>query len=103
MEPLIAIVAVILLGLILFLIMRNRRRANASDVLPPPELSDPVDYTSLPYEEPTTWSDRFRKASPATKALLFLLPLALIVILAIVYFGFLQTGPTTANTTSEPA
>jgi flagellar FliL protein len=98
----IVIVAIVVLAVVLvalFLIQR-RRRAN-SEVLPPPELGDPVDYTSLPYEEPTTWSDRFRNASPATKLLIVLLPLVAIISLGVI-FATLQSGGESASAEPTP-
>src|SRR5919108_4113668 len=97
----IAIVVAILLLLIAIPVLVRRRRAGRDEVLPPPELSQPVDYTSLPYEEPTSWSDRFARASPATKLLLVLVPLVVIVGLAVLVLTFLQPLPSAESPTPE--
>src|SRR3712207_3594778 len=77
----IVVLAVVFVGLILI----QRRRRASSEVLPPPELGQPVDYTSLPYQEPTSWSDRFRNASPAAKLLIVLLPLVAIISIVVLF------------------
>jgi flagellar FliL protein len=96
------IVAVVLAGLIVFLVIQSRRRANEADVLPP-ELGDPVDYTSLPYEEPTTFRDRMRDAPPATKALLVLLPIVLLATCGVIYVTFFSQPPSDLATNAVPA
>ncbi|NOK60727.1 MAG: hypothetical protein GFH27_549289n291 [Chloroflexi bacterium AL-W] len=98
----IALLAVVLAMLISLLVVQTRRRAKDAEIIPPPEVGDSVDYTSLTYEEPTTWSDRFRQASPAAKALLVLLPLVLLASIGIIYFAFLyQPGATATSETPE--
>jgi flagellar FliL protein len=96
-----AILILVFIGLIVLIVVRLRRSANA-DVLPPPELSEPIDYTSLPVEEPTTLAERFRSAPLATKLLVVLLPLLVIfglIILALNFFG----GAPEAGTPTPPA
>ena len=73
------VVVVVLLILIAIPVLVRRRRAGQEDVLPPPELGQTVDYTSLPYEEPTSLSDRLRDAPIGVKLLLALVPFAVIV------------------------
>src|ERR1041385_8219037 len=73
------VVVVVLLILIAIPVLIRRRRASQEDVLPPPELGQAVDYTSLPYEEPTSLSDRLREAPIGVKLLLALVPIAVIV------------------------
>ena len=99
----IALLAVVLAIFISLLVVQTRRRAKDTDIIPPPEVGESVDYTSMEYEEPTTWSDRFRQASPAAKALLILLPLVLLASIGIIYFAFLYQpgGNATAETTEE--
>jgi hypothetical protein len=61
-----AVVVVVLLILIAIPVLVRRRRASQEDVLPPPELGQAVDYTSIPYEEPTSLGDRLREAPMAS-------------------------------------
>jgi hypothetical protein len=90
----------VLVLLIAIPVLIRRRRAGADEVLPPPELGQQIDYTSLPYEEPTGLGDRFRRLSIGAKLLLFLVPLVLIVAIVIGVMSF-QTTPedTTAQVT----
>jgi flagellar FliL protein len=88
----IGIVVLILLVLIVIPVLLRRRRAAREEVLPPPELGQAIDYTSLPFEEPTSLGDRFRQASPAVKLLAFLVPLVIIVAGIVLWFTFLR-GP----------
>src|SRR4029079_17617863 len=74
-----AVVVVVLLILIAIPVLLRRRRASQEDLLPPPELGQSVDYTSLPYEEPTSLGDRLREAPIGVKLLLALVPIAVIV------------------------
>src|SRR5262245_28684588 len=90
-NPLIIVVIVLVLVLLIAIpVLIRRRRAGADEVLPPPEMGAQVDYTSLPYEEPTGVADRFRNASIATKLLIFLVPLVLIVGGVIAYITLSQ-------------
>ncbi|HEU5088156.1 MAG TPA: SH3 domain-containing protein, partial [Roseiflexaceae bacterium] len=68
--------ALVIIGVIVVVI--RRRRGQAADVAPPVDIGEPVDYTSIPYEEPTSLGDRFRNASPIVKALVILVPLLVI-------------------------
>src|SRR5919199_299060 len=93
----IAIVVAVLLLLIAIPVLVRRRRAGHEEVLPPPELGQAIDYTAIPYEEPTSWSDRLARASPATKLLLVLVPLVVIVGAVVLFLTFLQQPSGAAN------
>jgi Bacterial SH3 domain len=98
-NPLIIVVIVLVLVLLIAIpVLIRRRRASAEEVLPPPDVGAQVDYTSLPYEEPTTLADRFRNASIGTKLLLFLVPLVLIVGGVIGYIALFPSGNGGATT-----
>jgi flagellar FliL protein len=98
-NPLIIVVIVLVLVLLIAIpVLIRRRRASADEVLPPTDVGAQVDYTSLPYEEPTTMADRFRNASIGTKLLLFLVPLVLIVGGVIGYLAWFPTGDGGATT-----
>jgi uncharacterized protein YgiM (DUF1202 family) len=98
-NPLIIVVIVLVLVLLIAIpVLIRRRRASAEEVLPPPDVGSQVDYTSLPYEEPTTIGDRFRSASIGTKLLLFLVPLVLIVGGVITYIALFPGGEEGATT-----
>src|SRR6266508_2229397 len=99
----IAIVVLVLVLLIAIPVLIRRRRAVAEEVLPPPELGHQVDYTSLPYEEPTGLSDRFRRLSIGAKLLLFLVPLVLIVAIVIVAMLFQSSANPDIATQVAPA
>src|SRR6266545_1700405 len=83
-----AVVVVVLLILIAIPVLLRRRRASQEDVLPPPELGQAVDYTSLPYEEPTSLGDRIREAPIGVKLLLALVPIAVIVAAVVLWLTF---------------
>src|SRR5215212_4760118 len=83
-----AVVVVVLLILIAIPVLLRRRRAGREDLLPPPELGQAVDYTSLPYEEPTSLGDRLREAPIGVKLLLGLVPLAVIVAGVVLWLTF---------------
>lgn len=93
----IAVVVLILLLLIAIPVVVRRRRASSEEVLPPPELGQSIDYTSLPFEEPSGWRERFARAPVATKLLLVLVPLVLIVSLVVLAVTFLR-APAIADT-----
>src|SRR5262245_27548437 len=101
-NPLIFVVIVLVLVLLIAIpVLIRRRRANADEILPPPDVGSQVDYTSLPYEEPTTMADRFRSASIGAKMLLFLVPVVLIVGGVIAYMALFpggEVGPIVQNT-----
>ncbi len=90
------VAVIVIIGVALFVV---RRRARDADVLPPPELSDPVDYTSLPVEEPLTFGDRVRAAPLALKLLAVLLLIGLIAVIGIAYYAFVQPN----NIATTPA
>jgi flagellar FliL protein len=100
----IAVVVILLLILIAIPVLLRRRRASQEEVLPPPELGQAVDYTSLPYEEPTSLSDRLRQAPAGIKLLLALVPIAVIVAGIVLWLTFFNTpgGSTATNPTSVP-
>jgi hypothetical protein len=98
-NPLIIVVIVLVLVLLIAIpVLIRRRRAGADEVLPPPELGQQIDYTSLPYEEPTGLGDRFRRLSIGAKLLLFLVPLVLIVAIVI---GVMSLQPTPEDITTQ--
>src|SRR5262245_52285745 len=98
-NPLIFVVIVLVLVLLIAIpVLIRRRRARADEVLPPPDVGSQVDYTSLPYEEPTTLADRFQSASIGTKLLIFLVPLVLIVGGVIAYMALAPSGEEGATT-----
>src|SRR3954451_14287880 len=91
------VVVVVLLILIAIPVLIRRRRASQEDVLPPPELGQAVDYTSLPYEEPTSLGDRLREAPIGVKLLLALVPIAVIVAGVVLWLTFFNNpGPSVA-------
>ena len=99
------VVVVVLLILIAIPVLVRRRRASQEDVLPPPELGQAVDYTSLPYEEPTSLSDRLRDAPIGVKLLLALVPFAVIVagiVLWLTFFSNPGAGTAVAPTPTPP-
>jgi Bacterial SH3 domain len=100
-----AVVVVVLLILIAIPVVVRRRRAGREDVLPPPELGQAVDYTSLPYEEPTSLGDRLREAPIGVKLLLALVPIAVIVagvVLWLTFFNNSGGGTAVAPTPTPP-
>jgi hypothetical protein len=54
---LIAVLVALLIGALILIIVR--RRAASNQDMPMPDIGDPVDYTSMPVEEPTNWGERF--------------------------------------------
>src|SRR6266487_2454694 len=101
----IAVVVVVLLILIAIPVLLRRRRAGQEDVLPPPELGQQVDYTSLPYEEPTSLGDRLRQAPIGVKLLLGLVPIAIIIAAVVLWLAFFNTsgsGTATNPTAIQP-
>lgn len=99
----IAGVVLVLLVLIAIPVLVRRRRAGQDAVLPPPELSQQVDYTSLPYEEPKTLGERLRDAPAAVKLLLGIVPLALIIAAFVVWQAFFTTPNPAQNIPPPPA
>src|SRR6266508_5679810 len=99
-----AVVVVVLLILIAIPVLLRRRRASQEDVLPPPELGHAVDYTSLPYEEPTSLGDRLREAPIGVKLLLALVPIAVIVAGVVLWLTFFSSpgGSTAVAPTPAP-
>src|ERR1700710_3088002 len=94
----IAVVVVVLLILIAIPVLLRRRRAAQEDVLPPPELGQQVDYTSLPYEEPTSLGDRLRQAPIGVKLLLALVPIVIIIAAVVLWLALFSSPPTVAVT-----
>src|SRR5689334_20299360 len=97
-----AIVVVVLLILIAIPVLVRRRRASQGEVLPPPELGQAVDYTSMPYEEPTTLGERLRQAPIGVKLLLGLVPLAIIIAGVVLWYTLFSGGTSTANVPPPP-
>ncbi|HNP70554.1 MAG TPA: SH3 domain-containing protein, partial [Kouleothrix sp.] len=97
----IAVVVLVLVVLIAIPVLVRRRRAAQGEVLPPPELGQPVDYTSVPYVEPKTLGERFRDAPIGVKLLLILVPLALIIAGFVVWQAFFS-APEVANVPPPP-
>jgi flagellar FliL protein len=97
-----AIVVVVLLILIAIPVLVRRRRASQEDVLPPPELGQAVDYTSLPYEEPTSMGDRLREAPIGVKLLLALVPIAVIVAGVVLWLTFFNNPGTSTAVVPTP-
>lgn len=93
------VVVVGIIGAALFIV---RRRARDADVLPPPELGDQVDYTSLPVEEPVTFGERVRAAPLALKLLAGLLLIGLMAVIGIAYFAFVQSDGTATTPVGPP-
>jgi SH3-like domain-containing protein len=98
----IAIVVLVLLILIAIPVLLRRRRAAQGEVLPPPELGQAVDYTSMPYEEPTTLGERLRQAPVGVKLLLGLVPLAIIIAGVVLWYTFFSQPGGSANTPPAP-
>src|SRR6188474_3269095 len=100
----IAIIVVVLLVLIAIPVLLRRRRAAREEVLPPPELGQSIDYTSLPYEEPTSLGDRLREAPIGVKLLLALVPIVVIVAAVVLWLTFFNTpgGGTAVVPTPTP-
>jgi hypothetical protein len=87
-----SIVAILIVAFILFIV---RPRAARPDDLPLPdiaEISQPIDYTSLPEEAPRSLGERFRAAPPAIKALILLAPVALIGVIVVLLLTFGGSG-----------
>jgi hypothetical protein len=94
-NPIILVVVVIVLVILIAIpVLVRRRRAGQEDVLPPPELGQAVDYTSLPYEEPTSLGDRLREAPIGVKLLLALVPIAVIVAAVVLWLTFFNNPGT---------
>src|SRR4051794_13022141 len=105
-NPIILVVVVIVLVILIAIpVVIRRRRSSQEDVLPPPELGQAVDYTSLPYEEPTSLGDRLREAPIGVKLLLALVPIAVIVagvVLWLTFFNNSGGGTAVAPTPTPP-
>jgi flagellar FliL protein len=101
-NPIILVVAVIVLLILIAIPVLLRRRRASQDVLPPPELGQSVDYTSLPYEEPTSFGDRLRQAPVGVKLLLTLVPIAVIVAGVVLWLTFFRNSGTVAVEPTPP-
>jgi hypothetical protein len=99
-----AVVVVVLLILIAIPVLIRRRRAGQEELLPPPELGQAVDYTSLPFEEPTSLGDRLREAPIGVKLLLALVPIVVIVAAVVLWLTFFNNpgGSTAVVPTPTP-
>ncbi len=103
------ILIVLLFGAILIVaiafILARRRRAARQNELPLPDIggiSETIDYTSLPVEEPRTLGERFRAASPAVKALIVLAPIVLIGVIVVLVLTFAPGDSGTPSTPPPP-
>jgi flagellar FliL protein len=97
-----SIVAILIVAFILFIV---RPRAARPDDLPLPdiaEISQPIDYTSLPEETPRSLSERFLAAPLAIKALVLLAPVVLIGVIAALLLTFGGLGGSNATPTPVP-
>jgi flagellar FliL protein len=102
-NPIILVVVVIVLVILIAIpVLIRRRRAAQEDVLPPPELGQAVDYTSLPYEEPTSLGDRLREAPIGVKLLLALVPIAVIVAAIVLWLTFFNNPGTSTAVVPTP-
>src|SRR5690349_12507266 len=91
-NPIILVVVVIILVVLIVIpVVVRRRRASQEEVLPPPELGQSVDYTSLPYEEPSSLGDRLREAPIGVKLLLALVPIVVIVAAFVLWLTFFNS------------
>jgi flagellar FliL protein len=85
------VVIVIAVGAVLFVRYRRSKSDTLADV-PPPDIGELVDYTSMPEEpEPQSWQERLAGLSTANKVLLALVPLILIG--AVVALVLMLTSP----------
>ncbi len=97
-----SIVAILIVAFILFIV---RPRAARPDDLPLPdiaEISQPIDYTSLPEEAPRSLGERFLAAPLAIKALVLLAPVVLIGVIAALLLTFGGLGGSNATPTPVP-
>jgi flagellar FliL protein len=104
-EILIALLVGAILIVAIALVVARRRRAARPDELPLPDvggISEAIDYTSLPEEEPRTLGERFRAAPSAVKALLVLAPIVLIGVIAVLVLTFAQGDSGTPATPLPP-
>lgn len=102
MDLLLPIIIVLVIVLVVLFFLQRRQRAN-SDVLPPPELGQPIDYTNPELQEPETLADRIRNAPLGVK---LLVPLGLVALLILggVAYSALQplAGSGQVKPTPEP-
>lgn len=97
----IGVIVLVLLVLIAIPVLARRRRAGHDEILPPPDLGQPIDYTSIPIEEPVSPAERFKQASPFVKVLVVLVPLLVIVGGVVLYMTFLGS-PSASQATPTP-
>jgi SH3-like domain-containing protein/flagellar basal body-associated protein FliL len=100
------VVIVIAGGAVLFVRYRRSQSDTLADV-PPPDIGELVDYTSMPEEpEPQSWQERLAGLSMANKVLLLLVPLILVgAVVALVLMLSAPDGGTAAEAptpTPEP-
>jgi flagellar FliL protein len=82
------------------MIRRRRKQAQGEDASQPIDLGQPIDYTSIPYEEPTSLLDRFRNAPPAIRILVILVPL--VVIAGLIALALAVSSPTQTQVAQQP-
>jgi flagellar basal body-associated protein FliL len=94
------VVIVIAVGAVLFVRYRRSKSDTLADV-PPPDIGELVDYTSMPEEpEPQSWQERLAGLSMANKVLLLLVPLILIG--AVVALALMLTSPSGGTAANAP-
>ncbi len=77
--PIIGLIFIALIIVVVIIVIIRRRRAQSGEAgVVPLDIGQPVDYTSITVEEPTSLVDRFRNAPPAMRALMLLIPLVVI-------------------------
>jgi flagellar FliL protein len=84
-------IALVIVGVIVVFLRRRRKQAQGEAAAPPTNLGGPIDYTSIPYEEPTSLIDRFRNAPPAMRILIVVVPL--VVIAGLIALALAVSGP----------
>jgi flagellar FliL protein len=75
----IAVAVIVIAGGAVLFIRYRRSKADGMSDIPPPDIGELVDYTSMPEEpEPQSWQERLAGLSTANKVLLLLVPLILV-------------------------
>jgi flagellar FliL protein len=96
-------IALVIVGVIVVFLRRRRKQAQGEAAAPPTDIGGPIDYTSIPYEEPTSLIDRFRNAPPAMRILIVLVPLVVIAgLIALALAVSSPTQPTAVQPTVPP-
>ena len=96
-------IALVIVGVIVVFLRRRRSQAQGGAAAPPTDIGGPIDYTSIPYEEPTSLIDRFRNAAPAVRILIILIPLVVIAgLIALALAVSSPSQPTALQPTAPP-